>query len=69
MKFVVAAAVAAGMLWLVDYHCSAGWGRTEEDICWAAVDSTVEPVFLNFLHIKWDKTEDDKIRIEYLVMM
>lgn len=21
-----AAAVAAGMLWLVDYHCSAGWG-------------------------------------------
>lgn len=37
--FAAAAAAAAGMLWLVDYHCSAGWGGIEEDICWAAVDN------------------------------
>lgn len=37
------AAVAAGMLWLVDSHCSAGWRGMEEDICRAAVDNmTIE---------------------------
>lgn len=40
-KMFAAAAVAAGMLWLVDSHCSAGWGGIEEDICGAAVDVTI----------------------------
>lgn len=35
-----AAAVAAGMLWLVDYHCSEWWRRIEEDISWACVQTT-----------------------------
>lgn len=33
MKFAVAAAaVAAGMLWLVDSHCSVGWRGTGDDV-------------------------------------
>lgn len=61
-KFAAAAAAAAGMLWLVDYHCPAGWGGIEEDIwlgCYLENSVTngshTKRYFLGICHINWTK--------------
>lgn len=62
-----AAAVAAGMLWLVDYHCSEWWRRIEEDISWACVQTTGSTSVSGYIFpfcflILWNKDRPKKFK-------